>query len=249
MSKTGIPILRSMFIHAQLLNRTTPFYGYANSDILFDLNLVSTLEALKNDIARFKQLLVIGRRVNYNFEYKQEIDNLTSISQYVRNGQMFQTNALDYFITKHSGYPWRTIPNFVVGRVGYDNWLVATALQKNISVVDATLTLSALHQTGLDGNFAGHTYKESGERNVNLRLAGYYFDYSTGVTTCSHFITRRVQSQVLILERPKEMRIAYKCVPGVTAPEAMLKLIRQQMIMSNIARIHMATKTFKNRQS
>ena len=162
---------------------------------------------------------------------------------------MFQTNALDYFITTHSGYPWRSIPNFVVGRVGYDNWLVVTAIRRNISVIDATLTLSALHQTGLDGNFAGHTYKESGERNVNLKMAGYYFDYSTGVTTCSHFITRMVQSQVMILQRPKEMRIAYKCVPGMMITEDMLKLIRQQMIMSNIARLHMASKTIKNSQS
>ena len=207
-----VPILRSMFLHAQSINKKTPFYGYANSDILFDRNLVSTLEALKNDIDRFKQLLVIGRRVNYKFKQNHEIHNLTSIYQYVRNGALFLTNAQDYFISTHSGYPWDSIPDFVVGRVGYDNWLVATAVRRNISVVDATLTLSALHQTGLDGNFAGRRYKEASDRNVNYQFAGNHFDYSVGVTTCSHFVTQWVGSRVTILERPKRIRIEHKCV-------------------------------------
>ena len=208
--KRDLPILRSMFLHAQSINRTTPFYGYANSDILFDRNLVSTLEALKNNSYGFKQLLVIGRRVNYQFKRNHEIHDLTSINQYVRNGTLFQVSAQDYFISTHSGYPWDSIPDFVVGRIGYDNWLVATAVQRNISVVDATPTLSALHQTGPDSNYAAQS-KEVRDIYVNLKLAGNRFDYSAGITTCSHFITQWVGSRVTILERPKKTRIAKKC--------------------------------------
>ena len=209
--KRDLPILRSMFLHAQSINRTTTFYGYANSDILFDRNLVSTLEGLKNDSYRFKQLLVIGTRVNYQFKQNHEIHSLTSIYQYVRNGTLFNQNAQDYFISTHSGYPWDSIPDFVVGRVGYDNWLVATAVRRNISVVDATPTLSALHQTGLDGNFASHRYKEASDKHVNYPLAGKHFVYSVGINKCSHFVTQWVGSRVTILERPKRIRIEHKC--------------------------------------
>ena len=210
LGNSKLPILRSMFLHAQSINRTSLFYGYANSDILFDRNLVSTLEALKNDSDRFKQLLVIGRRVNYQFKRNHEIHNLTSIYQYVRNGALFQINAQDYFISTHSGYPWDSIPDFVVGRIGYDNWIVATALQRNVSVVDATPTLSALHQTGFEGNHASHLRGDR-ERNVNYILTGKRFNFAVGITTCSHFITQWVGSRVTILERPKRIRIANKC--------------------------------------
>ena len=208
--KSHLPILRSMFLHAQSINRITPFYGYANSDILFDRNLVSTLEALKNSSYRFKQLLIIGRRANYQFKQNHEIHDLSSINQYVRNGDLFQISALDYFISTHSGYPWDSIPDFVVGRIGYDNWLVVTAVKRNISVVDATPTLSALHQTGPEGNYASHS-KEVRDTYVNLKLVVNPFDYTLGFTTCSHFITQWVGSHVTIIERPKEIRIANKC--------------------------------------
>ena len=44
----------------------------------------------------------------------------------------------------------------MLGHRGYDNWLVQHALKSNISVLDATETIHALHQTGSDGNYAGH---------------------------------------------------------------------------------------------
>ena len=41
-----------------------------------------------------------------------------------RWGQPFVTDAQDFFIVGKDSYPWSEIPDFVVGRVGYDNWLV-----------------------------------------------------------------------------------------------------------------------------
>ena len=43
----------------------------------------------------------------------------------------------------------------VIARFGYDNFIVATAIKNNVSVVDAIQTLLAVHQTDMEGNFAG----------------------------------------------------------------------------------------------
>ncbi len=32
--------------------------------------------------------------------------------------------AEDYFISSRDGFPWHKIPNVVIGRVAYDNWMV-----------------------------------------------------------------------------------------------------------------------------
>ena len=206
LSKHGVPVLRSMFLHAQAINDTTSFYGFANGDILFNSNLLVTLEALRTDHATFKQnLLVVGRRTNYKFKDKEEIYNLEPVYRYATAGKLFEPNAQDFFISTHSGFPWHSIPDFVVGRVGYDNWIVSTALNTNISVVDVTATVIALHQTSLDGNFAGHRKQKDDDFFVNYRLA-QQFDYSNGVTTCSDLMTRWRKTRVVILKRQDMFR-------------------------------------------
>ncbi len=46
-------------------------------------------------------------------------------------GQPFVTDAQDFFIVGRDSYPWSEVPDFVVGRVGYDNWLVSIPLTNN----------------------------------------------------------------------------------------------------------------------
>lgn len=85
-------------------------------------------------------------------------------------GKLFMTCAEDYFFVAggfdsenssdrdsseptpdgnrtSSFFPWHRFADVVVGRSAYDNYLVAMAIQLNVSVVDATDTLTALHQT------------------------------------------------------------------------------------------------------
>ena len=205
-SKTNVPVLRSMFLHAETINETTPFYGYANGDILFDSNLVTTLEALKREIDRFRRVLVIGQRINYNIGNNETILNLESVSRLASEGSLFKGFAQDYLISTRSGYPWHFIPDFVVGRIGYDNWLVATAINLGLPVIDVTATVTAVHQSGWDGNHSGRNFLVSGDdMAINLRMAGK-FDYKIGTTMCSHFVTTKNGSSVVISERPIEFR-------------------------------------------
>ena len=55
----------------------------------------------------------------------------------------------------------------ILARGGYDNWLVNKALKTNISVIDATRTVHALHQTGQDGNYASHQHEDP-QYNMNI---------------------------------------------------------------------------------
>jgi hypothetical protein len=68
----------------------------------------------------------------------------------------FQDDAQDFFIVMRGGFPWDDIPDFVIGRPGYDNWLVDYTFHNDVDAVDVTRTLHAIHQTGVDGNKAGH---------------------------------------------------------------------------------------------
>ena len=65
--------------------------------------------------------------------------------------------ALDFFIIRQGSLDWTEIPDFVIGRPGYDSWLVDYVHHKREthSLIDVTKTVPAIHQTGADGNKAG----------------------------------------------------------------------------------------------
>jgi len=101
-------------------------------------------------------------------------------------------NAQDYFITKRSGFPWSSIPDFVVGRAGVDNWLLVTALARRAAVIDASGTITARHQVRSGYKPSAHFTQPTGDTSVNYALAGRSFDYSLGLTDCAPLETATV---------------------------------------------------------
>ena len=216
-SPKGIPVLRHMYLEAQK-KFNTMFYCYANGDILFDRNLTDTIRSLQTSVhgGHIDKLLMVGRRSNWSIGKGVILMELAQVGHYAKNSSLFNSNAQDYFLTTRDGYPWTTIPDFVVGRVGYDNWLVVTALTKKIPVVDATGTVTALHQTGSDGNSAG--WRTKSEKFINYGLAKN-FDYSLGHVTCGHFVTQHKDGKIIITERKSNGKTCNKRkVPFVKNP-------------------------------
>ena len=72
----------------------------------------------------------------------------------------FQDDAQDFFIVTRNGFPWDSIPDFIIGRPAYDNWLVDYVYHNGIDGVDVTKTVHAIHQTGTDGNKASHEVRD-----------------------------------------------------------------------------------------
>ena len=75
---------------------------------------------------------------------------LDQLLQYIRSFQ----------ISKQT-FNWTSMKNVVIGRPAYDNYFVGVARKNNVSIVDATKSILALHQTGSDGKFAGAKNKDS----------------------------------------------------------------------------------------
>ncbi len=65
----------------------------------------------------------------------------------------------------------------VIGRPAVDNYMVAMAVMNHVSVLDATETILAVHQTGTDGNKSGYKNKDA---RYNLDVIGN-FDWNKGL--------------------------------------------------------------------
>ena len=120
-----------------------------------DRNLTDTIYELIRRKKIFNNMLVIGRRRNWKIKWQQHVSKLEEIGHYAKSAKLSMPFSHDYFISTRNGYPWSTIPDFVVGRNAYDNWLVTTALTKKIPLVDATETITALHQSDSQGDREG----------------------------------------------------------------------------------------------
>jgi len=123
-----------------------------------------------------------------------------------KRGTLYMYSAIDYFIMSAGGYPWHRIPrDVVVGRRGYDNFLVLAAIRDNVSVIDATKTLVAVHQTDVEGNLAGHRGRDA---NYNMRQLGR-FNFRTGMTSSAQYETKFVDASntsIAIEKRPKKTK-------------------------------------------
>ncbi|KAK7488936.1 hypothetical protein BaRGS_00019893, partial [Batillaria attramentaria] len=147
----------------------TRLYAFANGDILFTESLMDTLKvvlASRHLPLDVKPLLVMGQRTNVRWVRPEEtsFSNLTRISK--ERGKLTWVNAIDYFVVDRK-FPWIDIPDLVIGRVWYDNWLVSYCIQRRFIVIDATKTLLAVHQTGKAGISEG-SHRPTKWYNLNL---------------------------------------------------------------------------------
>ena len=52
-------------------------------------------------------------------------------------------------------FPWHLLADVVIGRIYYDNYIVSESVKLNVTTVDATTAILAVHETGSDGIHAG----------------------------------------------------------------------------------------------
>jgi len=146
----GTPLVSSAFHEAQARARFSTLL-YVNSDILFIEGVLETIERI-----RFPSYLAVGKRTD-TLKHRGVPDSL---------------DAIDYFIFTRGLYT--NIPDFAIGRCFWDHWLVYAARRDGIPVLDASQTITALHQTHSYAHAKGGKLGvwTGDERDANLRLAG-----------------------------------------------------------------------------
>ena len=77
----------------------------------------------------------------------------------------------------------------MVGRVGYDKWLVVKAQRCNVSLIDATATINDVHLVGKDGVQSGFRINKGTQKYLNRNMAGKHFSYRGGVVNCAFWRT------------------------------------------------------------
>jgi hypothetical protein len=141
-SNYGTPLITSMFELAQQKGRY-PTQLYINCDIILLCNIPEILQKINK-----KHFLAVGQRWDIDLNEEIEFNNPNWKSSL--QSRVFQDATLrppqgsDYFL--YHGNIWVKLPTLVVGRVGYDNYLIYYCRSRGIPVVDLTEMITAVHQ-------------------------------------------------------------------------------------------------------
>jgi len=164
----GTPLVRSLFEQVRQAS-DSPIMTIVNADILLMSDFV---EAAKQVAAQADRFLVVGRR--WGLDIDQRLDFSPGWQGRLRadvqaHGQLHPIFSIDYFIfTRHQ---YQHMPDFVIGRPQWDNWMIYHACQQGWPVVNATPSVLVVHQNHdyrhLPGGKPPHGLEE-GHRNRQL---------------------------------------------------------------------------------
>jgi hypothetical protein len=164
----GTPLVRSLLEHARAASES-PIMAIVNADILL---MPDYLDAVKMVHARAEKYLIVGRRWGLDIEDEMAFQagwQAALRAEVEKRGDLHPMFSIDYFVFPRDQY--REIPDFVIGRPQWDNWMIYHARQQGWPVVDATASVTVVHQNHdyrhLPGNKPPHGLEE-GKKNREL---------------------------------------------------------------------------------
>jgi hypothetical protein len=169
-SEAGLPLISGMFDRARE-ESDTPLLAYVNADIIL---LPDFVQAARRVAELKEKFLLVGRR--WNLDVTELIDFSPGYEEKLRaqvrkEGKLFTLKASDFFVFPREVFT--EVPDLVVGRAGWDNWMMYHGTTQPWPAVDVTADVVCIHQnhdySHLPNGQRHHNLEES---QVNVHLAG-----------------------------------------------------------------------------
>ena len=169
-NESGTPLISSMF---QLARENS------NSDLLCIINADMVLMPDFVEAARRSRMLrdkyvLLSQRWDYditkpiNFAAGWESQLVEAVR---KQNQLHRPAGSDFFLFPKACYA--DIPNFIIGRAGWDNWMIYKARAEKWAVIDCTPSVMIVHQNHDYSHLpGGKPHYEHPDTNENIRLAG-----------------------------------------------------------------------------
>lgn len=166
----GTPLISSMFDLARK-NSTSTLLCIINADMILMPDFIEAAKQTKNLKEKF---VLLSQRwdldVTQPIEFTDGWQNRL-LSMVRAQGQLHRPAGSDFFLFPLSCYT--SIPNFAIGRAGWDNWMIYKARKERWPLIDGTPSMMIVHQNHDYSHLpGGKTHYEHPDTNENIRLAG-----------------------------------------------------------------------------
>jgi hypothetical protein len=170
---SGTPLVSSIFSLARQAS-DSPFLVCVNGDILLLPDILQAAKDISQALPAEQPFLMIGQR--WDLEVPEMLDFSPGWDEHLRadvqrRGRLHPPAGSDYFLFPRSAFG--EMPDFAIGRAGWDNWMIYHARQQGWPVIDGTPSVTIIHQSHdyshLPGNQPHYNLPES---QHNMALAG-----------------------------------------------------------------------------
>lgn len=167
---SGVPLISSMFQLARE-NSNSGLLCIINADMILMPDFV---EAVRRSRLQRDEFVLLSQR--WDYDIATAIDFAAGWESRLRESvrkqdQLHRPAGSDFFLFPKSCY--QDIPNFTIGRAGWDNWMIYKARKENWPVIDCTPSMMIVHQNHDYSHLpGGKSHYEHPETNENIRLAG-----------------------------------------------------------------------------
>lgn len=166
----GVPLISSMFQLAR---------EHSHSDLLCIINadmilMPDFIEAAKQAVKLKDKFVLLSQR--WDLDVTQPLDFSKGWEHRLQStvhgrGSLHRPAGSDFFLFPRSSF--LDVPNFVIGRAGWDNWMIYKARKEGWAVIDCTPSVMIVHQNHDYSHLpGGKPHYEHPETNENIRLAG-----------------------------------------------------------------------------
>jgi hypothetical protein len=166
----GVPLISSMFQWARE-NSNSEMLCIINADMILMPDFVEA--ARRSRMLRDKYVLLSQR---WDLDMSAPLDFSGDWIHGLRStvngqGQLHRPAGSDFFLFPKSCY--QDIPNFIIGRAGWDNWMIYKARKENWAVIDCTPSVMIVHQNHDYSHLPdAKPHYDHPDTNENIRLAG-----------------------------------------------------------------------------
>jgi hypothetical protein len=170
-TESGTPLVSSIFALARQASNS-PFLGYVNGDILVLPDLIEATRQIAAQVSG--PFLLIGQR--WDLEVTELLDFSPGWEARIRadvqvRGQLHRPAGSDYFVFPRSAF--LEMPDFAIGRAGWDNWMIYHARQQGWPVIDGTPAVMIVHQNHDYSHLpGGRPHYDHQESQQNMAKAG-----------------------------------------------------------------------------
>lgn len=184
----GTPLISSMFKLARE-NSNSPLLCIINADMTLMPDFVEAAKQVMNLKDRFVLLsqrwdLDITQPIDFTEGWQ---DRLSSIVH--RKGTLHRPAGSDFFLFPLSSY--LDVPDFAIGRAGWDNWMIYKAHKEKWPVIDCTPSVMIVHQNHDYSHLpGGKPHYEHPDTNENIRLAGGQAAVRYTILDSTHQLTK-----------------------------------------------------------
>jgi len=165
----GTPLLSDLFRQAEAA-ASSSWMCYVNADIMLLSDFAAAFEEVRRQVPKF---LMVSKRINIDIPEALAFEAYWESHIKARRdstGVDGDYTAIDVFVFPKGTYAH--VPDFAIGRLWFDHWLIKAVREQNLPVVDASRVAPVLHQNHDYGHVAGGREQvwrgREAERNFQL---------------------------------------------------------------------------------